>query len=88
MKNKFFTEKGVKKITKAYFTIKGFFIRLKMKKGEYYATKHIPNARFMYRGKDVFYCAFAAQVGPVTYTSQEEKTYKFSEIGVLNFKKG
>lgn len=39
MKNKFFTEKGVKKITKAYFTIKGFFIRLKMKKGEYHKKK-------------------------------------------------
>lgn len=88
MKNKFFTEKGVKKITKAYFTIKGFFIRLKMKKGEYYATKHIPNSRFMYRGKDVFYRAFVEQVGPVTYTSQEKRTYRYWEIGVLNFKKG
>ena len=42
----------------------------------------------MYRGKDVFYRAFAAQVGPAIYASQEEKTYKFWEIGVLNFKKG
>ena len=78
----------IKIITKVYYSIKGFFIRKKMKRGEYYVTKHIPNARFMYRGKDVFYRAFAAQVGPVTYTSQEEKTYKFWEIGVLNFKKG
>ena len=75
-------------ITKIYYTIKGFFIRKRMKRGEYYVTKYIPNARFMYRGKDAFYRAFAAQVGPVTYTSQEEKTYKFWEIGVLNFKKG
>jgi hypothetical protein len=44
-----------------------------MKKGEYYVTKHIPNSRFMYRGKDVFYRAFEVQVGPTTYTSQEEK---------------
>ena len=78
----------IKIITKAYYTIKGFFIRKKMKRGEYYVTKHIPNTRFMYRGKNVFYRAFAAKVGPVTYTSQEEKTYKFWEIGVLNFKKG
>ena len=78
----------IKKITKAYYFIKGFFIRIKMKKGEYYVTKHIPNSRFMYRGKNVFYKAFAAQVGPATYISQEEKTYKFWEIGVLNFKKG
>lgn len=41
----------------------------------------------MYRGKNVFYHAFAAQVGPVTYTSQEEKNYKFWEIGVLDLKK-
>ena len=41
----------------------------------------------MYRGKRTFYKAFAAQVGPVTYTSQEEKTYKFWEIGILDFKK-
>ena len=78
----------IKIITKAYYSIKGFFIRKKMKRGEYYVTKHIPNTRFMYRGKNVFYRAFAAQVGTVTYTSQEEKTYKFWEIGVLNFKKG
>ena len=78
----------IKIITKSYYSIKGFFIRKKMKRGEYYVTKHIPSTRFMYRGKDVFYRAFAAQVGPVTYTSQEEKTYKFWEIGVLNFKKG
>ena len=78
----------IKIITKAYYSIKGFFIRKKMKRGEYYVTKHIPNTRFMYRGKDVFYRAFAAQVGPVTYTSQEEKTYKFWEIGEKKKKKG
>ena len=77
----------IKKITKLYYTIKGFFIEKKMQKGEYYASKHISNSRFMYRGKRTFYKAFAAQVGPVTYTSQEEKTYKFWEIGVLDFKK-
>ena len=78
----------IKIITKTYYTIKGFFIERSMQKGEYYASKHISNSRFMYRGKRTFYKAFAAQVGPVTYTSQEEKTYKFWEIGVLNFKKG
>lgn len=78
----------IKRITKIYYTIKGFFIERNMQKGEYYASKHISNSRFMYRGKRTFYKAFAAQVGPVTYTSQEEKTYKFWEIGVLNFKKG
>ena len=66
----------IKIITKTYYTIKGFFIERKMQKGEYYASKHISNSRFMYRGKRTFYKAFAAQVGPVTYTSQEEKTYK------------
>ena len=78
----------IKIITKAYYSIKGFFIRKKMKRGEYYVTKHIPNARFMYRGKDVFYSAFAPLIGPVTSTSQEAITYKFWEIGVLNVKKG
>ena len=78
----------IKIITKTYYTIKGFFIEKKMQKGEYYASKHISNSRFMYRGKRTFYKAFAAQVGPVTYTSQEEKTYKFWEIGVLDLKKG
>ena len=78
----------IKRITKIYYTIKGFFIERNMQKGEYYVSKHISNSRFMYRGKRTFYKAFAAQVGPVTYTSQEEKTYNFWEIGVLNFKKG
>lgn len=78
----------IKKITKAYYSIKGFFIEMRMRKGEYYISKHISNSRFMYRGKRTFYKAFAAMCGPVTYTSQEEKTYKFWEIGVLNFKKG
>ena len=41
----------------------------------------------MYRGKRTFYKAFTAMCGPTTYTSQEEKTYKFWEIGVLDFKK-
>ena len=59
-----------------------------MKRGEYYVTKHIPNTRFMYLGKNVFYRVFSSLVGPVTYTSQLEKTYKFWEIGVLDFKKG
>lgn len=78
----------IKKITKAYYSIKGFFIRIRMKKGDYYVTKHIPNSRFMYRGKDVFYKTFIAQVDSAIYTSQEEKTYCLWEIGVLNFKKG
>lgn len=78
----------IKKITKAYYSIKGFFIKKRMRKGEYYISKHISNSRFMYRGKRTFYKAFAVQVGHATYTSQEEKTYKFWEIGVLNFKKG
>jgi hypothetical protein len=78
----------IKKITKAYFSIKGFFIRRRMKKGEYYVTKHIPNSRFMYWKKNVFYKAVAVQIGPATYTSQEKKTYSFWEIGVLDFKKG
>ena len=59
-----------------------------MKKGEYYVTKHIPNSRFMYREKNIFYKAVAVQVGPVTYTSQEKRTFSFWEIGVLDFKKG
>ena len=77
----------IKIITKTYYTIKGFFIERSMQKGEYYASKHISNSRFMYRGKRTFYKAFAAMCGPVEYHSQEEKTYKFWEIGVLNIKK-
>lgn len=78
----------MKKITKIYYTIKGFFIEMRMKKGQYYVSKHIPNSRFMYRGDKNFYKAFAAQVNGMVYTSQEEKTYNFWEIGVLGFKKG
>lgn len=78
----------IKKITKIYYTIKGFFIEMRMKKGQYYVSKHIPNSRFMYRGDKNFYKAFAAQVNGMVYTSQEEKTYKFWEIGVLGLKKG
>lgn len=74
-------------ITKTYYAIKGFFIERKMQKGKYYISKHISNSRFMYRGKRTFYKAFTAMCGPATYTSQEEKTYKFWEIGVLDFKK-
>ena len=77
----------IKIITKTYYAIKGFFIERSMQKGEYYASKHISNSRFMYRGKRTFYKAFAAMCGPVEYHSQEEKTYKFWEIGVLDFKK-
>ena len=77
----------IKIITKTYYTIKGFFIERSMQKGEYYASKHISNSRFTYRGKRTFYKAFAAMCGPVEYHSQEEKTYKFWEIGVLDFKK-
>lgn len=77
----------IKKITKAYYSIKGFFIEMRMRKGEYYISKHISNSRFMYRGKRTFYKAFTAMCGPAIYTLQEEKTYKFWEIGVLNFKK-
>lgn len=77
----------IKKITKTYYTIKGFFIEMRMRKGEYYISKHISNSRFMYRGKRTFYKAFTAICGPVEYSSQEEKTYKFWEIGVLDFKK-
>ena len=77
----------IKRIIKIYYTIKGFFIERNMQKGEYYASKHISNSRFMYRGKRTFYKAFAAMCGPVEYHSQEEKTYKFWEIGVLDFKK-
>ena len=77
----------IKKITKTYYTIKGFFIEMRMRKGEYYISKHISNSRFMYCGKRTFYKAFTAICGPATYISHAEKTYKFWEIGVLNFKK-
>ena len=76
----------IKIITKTYYTIKGFFIERKMQKGKYYTSKHISNSRFIYCGKRTFYKAFAAMCGPVEYHSQEEKTYKCWEIGVLDFK--
>lgn len=78
----------IKKITKIYYTIKGFFIEKKMEKGKYYVSKHLSNSRYMYRGNKTFYKAVAVVCGPVAYTSQEEKTYHFWEIGILNFKEG
>lgn len=86
MKNK---EPFRRKIVRLYYTIKGFFAERKMEKGCYYATKHIPNSRFMYRGKRLFYRAYAASPYPgVIYQSQDKVTYKYWEIGILDFKKG
>lgn len=43
----------------------------------------------MYRGKRLFYRAYAASPYPgVIYQSQDKVTYKYWEIGILDFKKG
>jgi len=84
MKNK---ESLKKKITRLYFSVKGFFIEKKMKNGMYYTTEQIPNSRFMYVGNRMFYKAFAVSPAPgVVYTDQKKVTYKFWEIGILGFK--
>lgn len=83
MKNK---ESLKKKITRLYFSVKGFFIEKKMKNGMYYTTEHIPNSKFMYVGNRMFYRAFVKQVCPgVVYQDQDKVTYKYWEIGILNF---
>ena len=77
------------RITRLYYTIKGWNIERKMVVGNYYSTEHIPNSRFMYRGKRTFYRAYAKYVCPgVVFESQEKKVYKHWEIGVLDFKRG
>ena len=78
-----------KKIVRLYYSIKGWLIERKMNIGEYYSSKHIPNSRLMYRGNHTFYRAYVKCVCPgVAYESQEKKTFKYWEIGILKFKKG
>ncbi len=84
MKNK---EPFRRKLVRFYFTVKGFFREKKLKSGQYYTSRHIPNSRFMYVGKKMFYKATAKVICPgVAYTSQDSVTYKYWEIGILDFK--
>lgn len=86
MKNK---EPFRRKIVRFYFSVKGWFRCRKMKFGEYYVSRHIPNSRFMYRGKRTFYQAIAASPCPgVIYTDQKKKVYPYWQIGIFDFKKG
>ncbi len=84
MKNK---EPFRRKLVRFYYAVKGFFREKKMANGKYYSTEHIPNARFMYRGKRTFYKACVKTVCPgVAYFGQDKITYKYWEIGILDFK--
>lgn len=84
MKNK---ETMRRKIVKIYYAIKGFFLEKKMKSGLYYISKYMPDSRFMYVGKRMFYKAIEKVVAPgVVYHDQKSVTYKYWEIGILNFK--
>lgn len=76
-----------RKLVKFYYTIKGFFKEKKMKIGRYYTSEHLPNRRYMYRGERTFFFAHQEVVYPgVAYSSQDKVTYKYWEIGILNFK--
>ena len=77
----------MRRIVKIYFTIKGFIHSLSLQKGEYYVSKHIPDSRLMYQGKKTFYKAWAKMCEQVEVFQQEEKKYKYWEIGVLDFEK-
>lgn len=58
------------------------------KHGEYYASPHIPDKRYMYNKGNEFFCAFSANVGfGVTYQSQYRAKFKDWELGILDFKK-
>jgi hypothetical protein len=77
----------IKRITKAYYSIKGFFKEKRMKKGEYYTSKYLPNYRLMYVGDGTFYRAFSRMCGQVETFYQDEGRYELWEIGILKFKK-
>lgn len=86
MKNK---EPFRRKLVRLFYTIKGWFKTRKMIVGEYYVSKYIPNSRLMWRGNNTFYQAYAASPCPgVIYEDQRKKTYKYWEIGILEFKRG
>lgn len=77
-----------KKIVKFFYSVKGWNIERKMKIGDYYTSKHVPNSRYMYRGKHLFYEAFMASPYPgVVYQEQRKRTFKYWEIGIFDFKK-
>lgn len=78
-----------KRIVRLFYTIKGWNTERKMKVGEYYSSKHIPNSRLMYRGNHTFYQAFMAVVSPIgaVFEDQRKRTFKYWEIGILDFKK-
>lgn len=84
MKNK---EPFRRKLVRLFYTIKGFFAEKNMRTGLYYSSAHLPNSRYMYVGNKTFYRAFVKEVCPgVAYSSQDKVTYKYWEIGILDFK--
>jgi len=84
----------VKKTTKLYFGIKGFFISMLLKKGDMCIPMNAPSEKgvhtvYYYRGENNF---FVTREGTethfgVTYFDSRIKKYKNWEIGVMNFKK-
>ena len=77
----------MRNIVKFFYTIKGFFQELFMKKGEYYETEHLPYSRYMYVGNKTFYVANEVNIEIMTYFNQEKRKCKYWEIGVFDFKK-
>ena len=84
----------VKKTTKLYFGIKGFFISMLLKKGDMCIPMNAPSekgvlTRYYYRGDNTFAVIKDGieQHFGVTYFDSRLKKYKNWEIGVMNFKK-
>ena len=73
---------------RSYHSIRGWFMLMGFKHGEYYRSKHFPNTRFYYNKGNEFYSAFMANVGFVTYEDQRKRTFKNWEISLFDFKKG
>ena len=74
-------------LVKKFYTIKGFFIEKRLKKGEYYTSKFLPNYRMMYSGNKTFYRAFSRMCEQVEVFYQDEWKYELWEIGILKLKK-
>lgn len=75
-----------KRIVRFYYSVKGWNIERKMEIGKYYSSKHIPNSRLMYRGNHTFYQAYAASPCPgVIVEDQRKRTFRYWEIGILDF---
>lgn len=75
-------------VYKFLMSIKGWWrVKYYFKHGKYYNSEHVKDRRFMYnKGREFFY-VINKQVAPgVIFYSQDKKTYKYWEIGILDIK--